>query len=205
MQRVIAINLNGNAYQLDEPGYNALHTYLEEAAARLNGDPDRGEILGDLERAVAEKCLRFLGRGKTVVSTADIEQILREIGPVDDGSTPSAASVEPGTIGAARADEGTPKRLYQIREGAMISGVCNGLGAYFNIDPTFVRIAFVLGTLFHGVGVMAYLLLMVLVPYATTSEQLAAAQGGNAGLPYRVQRVVEKVRAKLSGTKKKPR
>ena len=68
----------------------------------------------------------------------------------------------------------------------MISGVCNGLGAYFNIDPTFVRIAFLLAALFHGAGVLAYVVLMVLVPYAKTSEELAAAQGGNAGLPYRV-------------------
>jgi phage shock protein PspC (stress-responsive transcriptional regulator) len=101
------------------------------------------------------------------------------------------ASGDPQTAGTA------PKRLYQIREGAMISGVCNGLGAYFNIDPTFVRIAFVAAALFHGVGVLAYVVLMLLVPYAKTSEELAAAQGGNAGLPYRVQRLVEKFRRKM--------
>src|SRR5436309_746633 len=83
MQKVITINLNGNAYQLDEPGYVALHAYLVEAAARLEGNPDRAEILADLERAVAEKCLRLLGRGKTVVSALEVDQILREIGPVD--------------------------------------------------------------------------------------------------------------------------
>ena len=198
MQKVIAINLNGNAYQLDEPGYEALHAYLAEAAGRLAGNPDGAEIVGDLERAVAEKCLRYLGRGKTVVSTTEIEQILREIGPVDGGAGAASPGSAPGGAHSAEPAGASPKRLYQIREGAMISGVCNGLGAYFNLDPTFVRIAFVLSALLHGAGVALYLVLMIVVPYAKTSEELAAAQGGNAGLPYRIQRLVEKIRRKLS-------
>jgi phage shock protein PspC (stress-responsive transcriptional regulator) len=201
MQKVIAINLNGNAYQIDEPGYEALYAYLAEAGARLEGNPDAPEIIGDLERAVAEKCLRYLGRGKTVVSTAEMEQILREIGPVDGG--PASAGSPAGGVRYSPAPPWGPRRLYQIREGAMVSGVCNGLGAYFNIDPLFFRIAFVLATLFHGVGILAYLVLMVIVPYAKTSEELAAAQGGKAGLPYRVQRMVEKLKKKLSYTPRK--
>jgi len=172
MQKVITINLNGNGYQLDEPGYDVLRGYLDDAAGRLAGDPDRAEILADLEQAMAEKCRHYLGTGKTVVSTKEIERILSEIGPVDGGA--GAGGSVPGEV---------PRRLYQIREGAMISGVCNGLGAFFNIDPTFVRIAFVLLALFHGIGVLAYLVLMLLVPYAKTSDELAAAQGGHAGLP----------------------
>ena len=39
----------------------------------------------------------------------------------------------------------------------------------------------------------------VLVPYAKTSEELAAAQSGNAGVPYRVQKVVEAFRRKVTG------
>ena len=187
MQKVITINLNGNGYQLDEPGYDVLRGYLDDAAGRLAGDPDRAEILADLEQAMAEKCRHYLGTGKTVVSTKEIERILGEIGPVDGGAAAGGSVPE------------DPRRLYQIREGAMISGVCNGLGAFFTIDPTFVRIAFVLLALFHGIGVLAYLVLMLLVPYAKTSDELAAAQGGHAGLPYRVQKWVEKLRGKLTG------
>ena len=197
MQKVITINLNGNAYQLDEAGYDALRAYLDEAEARLDGNPDRAEIVSDLEKAVAEKCLRYLGRGKTVVSTAEIEQVIRETGPVDGGGA-SSQSGRPASESSGRPSaEPATKRLYQIREGAMISGVCNGLAAYFNIDPTFVRVAFVLMALFHGTGVLLYLLLLVLVPYAKTSEELAAAQGGNAGVPYRVQKLVEKFKRKV--------
>ena len=55
-----------------------------------------------------------------------------------DGGT---AGVGNGGAGSTAAP--APKRLYQIRDGAMISGLCNGIAAYFNVDPTFVRVAFV--------------------------------------------------------------
>src|SRR3954471_3372169 len=106
MQKVITINLNGNAYQLDEPGYEALRNYLAHAEARLAGNPDRTEIMNDLERAVAERCLRILGRGKTVVSTVEVEQILREVGPVD-GANGSQWS---GAVGDGRGTANPPPR-----------------------------------------------------------------------------------------------
>lgn len=129
MQKVITINLNGNAYQLDEHGYEALHAYLERAEAQLGANPDKAEIIRDLEQSVAEKCMRQLGPGKSVVTAAEIEQILREIGPVDGG----AAHAPHGATSHAGAADATspPKRLYQIREGAMLSGVhgCTCLAA----------------------------------------------------------------------------
>jgi phage shock protein PspC (stress-responsive transcriptional regulator) len=195
MQKVIAINLNGNAYQLEESGYEALRAYLDVADARLAGNPDKSEIMADLEQAVAEKCHRFLSRGKTVVTAAEVDQMLGEIGPVDSGHTAAEAAH------AARerpANEAPPKRLYQIREGAWISGVCNGIAAYVSVDATVVRIAFVLLALVKGAGVLLYILLMFMVPYAKTSEQLAAAQGPWPGLPYRVSELVERWKRKVS-------
>jgi phage shock protein PspC (stress-responsive transcriptional regulator) len=198
MQKVITINLNGNAYQLDEGGFEALRTYLDQAGARLTGNPDRAEIVRDLEQSIAEKCARFLGPGKTVVSALEVEQILREIGPVDSDAASAPA--------AAEHTASHPRRLYQIREGAMLSGVCNGLAAYFNLDPTIVRVAFVVSAVLEmaitddppWMTGMIYVLLVFLVPYAKTSEQLAAAQGASQGIPYRVQEVVERVKAKLA-------
>ena len=67
MHKVIVINLSGNAYQIDEDGYHALRAYLDRAAAQLAGNPDRTEILLDLEQAIADKCQRFLSPQKTVV------------------------------------------------------------------------------------------------------------------------------------------
>ena len=60
----------------------------------------------------------------------------------------------------------------------MLSGVCNGLAAYFGIDVTPVRAIFVLFSLFTGgIGVVVYLVMMMVVPVAVTAEQMAAAHG----------------------------
>jgi phage shock protein PspC (stress-responsive transcriptional regulator) len=202
MQKVITINLNGNAYQLDEQGYEALRAYLEHAEAQLGGNPDASEIIRDLEQSIAEKCLRLLGPGKSVVTSAEIAQILREMGPVDSGT---GAADAPDA--AASAAPPQPKRLYQIREGAMVSGVANGLSAYFNVDPTIVRVAFVVAAVVEMahynrppmLAIGLYVLLVFLVPYAKTSEERAAAQGASASLPYKLQNLVEKVKAKFDG------
>jgi phage shock protein C len=56
------------------------------------------------------------------------------------------------------------KRLYRSRKERMIAGVCGGLGEYFGIDPTLVRILFVVGMLMGGPGLLAYLILLIVVP-----------------------------------------
>jgi phage shock protein PspC (stress-responsive transcriptional regulator) len=57
------------------------------------------------------------------------------------------------------------KRLYRSRENRMFGGVCAGLGKYFSIDPTVVRLIFVLGT-FFGLGslLVVYLILLIVIP-----------------------------------------
>jgi len=56
------------------------------------------------------------------------------------------------------------KRVYRSRLDRMVGGVCGGLGDYFEVDPTLIRLLFVLGTLAGGPGVIAYLILLVIVP-----------------------------------------
>jgi phage shock protein PspC (stress-responsive transcriptional regulator) len=177
MQKVVSISLNGIAYQLEEPGYNQLRDYLERAEARLRDSPDRAEVMADLEQAIGEKCARLLGAHKTVVSGTEVDSILQEMGPVESAEeTPADSAGAAGTASAAGI--GPRKRLFQITEGAMWSGVCNGIAAYLNMDVTWVRIAFVVLTLITSGGMLiVYLALMFIVPTAKTAEDRAAAFG----------------------------
>lgn len=59
---------------------------------------------------------------------------------------------------------GEYRKLYRSRKERMIAGVCGGLGEYFGIDPTLVRLLFVIGTLFGGPGLLAYLIMLIVVP-----------------------------------------
>jgi len=194
MNKVITVNLNGRAYQVEEQAFEALRAYLDEAERLLADDPDRREILADLEQAIGDKGSRCLGGGKNVLSEAQMKRILEEMGPVEIGDEPAG-----GSAGASAPREATgPKRLYLVREGAMIAGVCNGLAAYFGVDPTIVRLVFVLLLfLSGGLVAIAYLVLMFVVPTATTAEERAAARG----LPFNAQELVDQAKRHYSDVK----
>jgi phage shock protein PspC (stress-responsive transcriptional regulator) len=194
MNKVITINLGGNAYQLEEGGYDLLRTYLETAATRLHHNPDQEEILTDIEGAIAEKFRQRLAAHKSVVTAKEVSTVLDEMGPVQ-------AVAEAGDTAGPGASEQTdrpepentvkPKRLYRIYDGAMVSGVCNGMGAYLNIDPTLVRLAFVLLTIFWGTGLLVYVILAVVVPEARSPEEKASA----SGLPPTAQEFIRRAKA----------
>ena len=58
----------------------------------------------------------------------------------------------------------TSKRLYRSRIDRMIAGVCGGLAKYFDIDPTIVRVLFVVSIFIGGGGIIAYIILWIVVP-----------------------------------------
>ena len=55
-------------------------------------------------------------------------------------------------------------RLYRSRRVKVLGGVAGGLAQYFNIDPIIVRILFVVFTLMHGMGLLLYVILWVVIP-----------------------------------------
>jgi phage shock protein PspC (stress-responsive transcriptional regulator) len=57
------------------------------------------------------------------------------------------------------------KQLTRSTTNRMIAGLCAGLGEYLNIDPTIVRLLFVLGFFLVGPGILlAYLIMAVIIP-----------------------------------------
>lgn len=56
------------------------------------------------------------------------------------------------------------RRLYRSRTNRKVAGVCGGLGEYFNIDPTIIRIIWVALILGAGTGLIAYLIFWIVVP-----------------------------------------
>ena len=55
------------------------------------------------------------------------------------------------------------KKLYRSNVNCMLAGVCGGLGEYFNIDPTIVRLGWVIFSLM-GAGVLAYIIAAIIIP-----------------------------------------
>lgn len=173
MHKVTSVNLNGRAYQLEQAAYDVLQEYLAQAQKSLAGDPDHEEVMQDFEQAIAEKCNQILNAHKNVVTSKEMEAIIAAMGPVE--------TVEDKEIDDDATDATTPsapKRLYILREGEVIGGVCNGLATYFNVDVTVIRVIFViLAFATSGFWIVVYLIMLVILPEAKTPEQKAELRG----------------------------
>jgi phage shock protein C len=185
----VTVRLNRSTLQFDEAAYARLTQYLAESASLLEGDPDPQEILNDLEQAVADQCTRRMAVDQTIVTPAQLEPALAEIGAVQvpGGGTASAPSPRDAGREAARP-------LRQVSEGAVISGVCQGLARYFGLDVTLLRVIAVLLLLGTGGGMFfVYLALMLLMPYAPLEPGAKPPRW----LPAKCRSLVEFLRAKL--------
>jgi phage shock protein PspC (stress-responsive transcriptional regulator) len=194
MQRVVSINLNGNAYQVEENGYNALFAYIDAIEASVKDSPDRAERVAEIERLLAEKCQASLAPHKTVVTSSEIDRMLSDLPPItgQPGAEPAAsATASSSSSESNRSNSSNPsnssnapnpsnppnpswghRKLYQIRDGAMISGVCMGLSEYMHVDVTIIRILFVIFALASaGWGLLVYGVLMFVVPKVDTRAQ----------------------------------
>jgi len=55
-------------------------------------------------------------------------------------------------------------RLYRSRTNRILFGVCGGLGEYLNVDPTLIRLLWIIFCLLYGVGILAYLIAAIVIP-----------------------------------------
>ncbi len=64
------------------------------------------------------------------------------------------------------------KRLYLSATDKKLAGVCGGLGEYFEIDSTIIRLAWVIMTILTGIapGVLGYIIAAMVIPKAPTSK-----------------------------------
>lgn len=56
------------------------------------------------------------------------------------------------------------KRIYKSNKNKMISGVCGGIGEFFNIDPTLVRLGWLVFCALGGSGILAYIIAAIIIP-----------------------------------------
>jgi phage shock protein PspC (stress-responsive transcriptional regulator) len=178
----------------------------------LRDNPDRPEIVGDLRAGESPRSSAVSRSSKNVVTAADMATILEEMGPVHDGASdrsgeadgaagqstegPSRALAKQGRVEQRRT---TTKHLYLMLETGVIGGVCSGIAAYTDRDVTLVRVAVTLAALFEigflhtPLVVIAYIVLMFVIPVADTSEERAR----HAGIPFNAQQLNRRGQAQV--------
>ncbi|NOQ55690.1 MAG: PspC domain-containing protein [Nanohaloarchaea archaeon] len=67
-------------------------------------------------------------------------------------------------MAADKAKKQEVKKLYRSKDDRMLAGVCGGIGEYLDIDPTVVRILWIVSVIFGGIGILVYILCAIVIP-----------------------------------------
>jgi len=96
------------------------------------------------------------------------------------------------------------KRLYRSRTEEMIAGVCGGLADYLNVDPTVIRLVFLLLLFAGGGGLFIYLILWVIMPLepVSGSSPIEVTEEPKSQAPVQVEAPKSTRTRKTSPTKK---
>lgn len=182
MNTTTTLELAGRLVHLDEAAHRRLLAYLHALRRALEGTQGAEEILSDVEARLVELFDERLAGQRQVVNESDVEWAEGRLGQPED-------FVEDG--------EATPRaarKLFRDRESGMIGGVAAGLGAYFNIEATWVRLAF-LALLTVGFALPLYLILWIIIPQAKSRADRLAMHGAEPT----VENIKRRVNEELSG------
>jgi phage shock protein PspC (stress-responsive transcriptional regulator) len=174
MKKTFTANISGTVFHIEEDAYDQLHRYLANIRAKFSGSTGSDEILSDIEARIAELFTDRL-QGRQVVTMTDVEHVQQVMGqPEDFGGEEAQAGSFSGTAPTG----GASKRLFRDTEDKWVAGVISGISAYFNVDPLWFRIAFIIFVVLGwGSPVMIYILLWILVPKAESHADRLRMRG----------------------------
>ncbi len=165
MNKIIKINLAGQAVSIDEHAYDSLSHYLRSLEKHFVNTESGKEILDDIEARIAELFFAKL-RVNDFISEIHVQEAITLMGTAQD-------------MGAEDHDESQdsqgykdPKRkkLFRDKDDAIFGGVCSGIGAYYGLDTIAVRIIFILLVMLAGAPIVAYIVLWAIIPAAITPQ-----------------------------------
>lgn len=179
MKKTLSANISGIVFHIDEDAYDKLNHYLGSIRRHFSADEGCEEIISGIEGRIAEMFQERIKDNRQVISIDDVKEVIGQLGEPEQISGEETYTKEsPGT---GPATEKGPKRLYRDPDDKYIGGVCGGLGAFFQIDPTWMRILFLVG-IFAGFGIVLYLILWIVIPKARTTAEKLEMRGEKVNL-----------------------
>lgn len=171
MKETLNASIASQSFVFEEDAYGMLKSYLDDIAARLS-ESER-ETLQDVEYRLAEIFREKLPSPFMVVTTAHVNEAMAQMGRPADFGERLDGKTEPGAEDAASSGEAAeeePRRLRRSLTDRSIAGVCGGLGRFFSVDTTLIRLATLLLICFGGLSIWIYIILWLVVPEAPRSE-----------------------------------
>ena len=171
MNKTININLAQIFFQIDETAFHKLKSYLDAIEKSLQQEESKEEIINDIEARIAELFIEQQANERQVITAKEVDEVIEVMGKPEDYLINDDA-----TAGSYQKTERKP--LYRDLERGYLGGVSSGLDYYLNIDAVWIRLFWVLTTLFSsGVFALIYVILWIVTPAARTTAQKIAMKG----------------------------
>lgn len=202
MKKTVNINVSGQLFHVDEDAYEVLSRYLKSLEHSLDQQEGGREIYLDLEARIAELFHEKRGSGSQIVSLILVEEVIQQIGTPEEML---GDSHQPSFQQEGETSKVISRRLFRDGEEKMIGGVAAGIAAYFQIDPTVVRVLAAI-LIFSGIGFGFYLLLWIVIPEAKTPAERLRMKGESVNLKNLQDQAKQEIRnmeSKMNGWLKK--
>lgn len=173
MKRTNHINLNGQAFCIDEDACAKLQEYITTLEKYYLKEEGGKEIMADIESRIAELFTETLSAcHKEVISLDDTDRVIGIMGRPAD------------LIDEAAGEEVPPirRKLYRDPDHSTIGGVAAGIAAFLNISPAWIRIIFLVLFFFSGLSLLIYIILWIAIPSAVTTRQKLEMHGESANI-----------------------
>jgi phage shock protein PspC (stress-responsive transcriptional regulator) len=167
MKKVININFQGRVIPIEESAFELLKAYTDSLRRCFAQEEGKDEIINDIESRIAELFGEALKKGSVCITDEQVNAIIDNMGRPEDleqGTSATGAETNSGQKIAGDDSSAERGKLYRDENDKIIGGVCSGIANYFKIDPSIIRVAFVLTTLGWGSGVLLYVVLWAILP-----------------------------------------
>ncbi len=195
MNKTVNINLGGMFFHIDEDAFQKLTRYFDAIKRSLSNSSGQDEIIKDIEMRISELLTEKQKTDKHVVGLKDVDEVIAVMGQPED------YRIDDEENGSSIPNFSTSrtKKLYRDTENGMIGGVLAGLGHYFGIDKVWLRIFLLILIFAWGTGFLAYIILWIVMPAATTTTEKLEMTGE----PVTISNIEKKVREEFENVSEK--
>lgn len=198
MKKTISINISGFAFIIEEDAYAQLKKYLDTIRSYFTTADGVDEIMTDIEIRIAEIFRERLDSKREVVDSTDVDEVISILGKPEafvDGEEPAR---ETSTSQESSSSRKRNRRLFRDGDRKTIGGVASGIGAYFGVDPVWIRLLFVVLAIGGLSGVPIYIILWIIMPEARTAAEKLEMHGE----PVTAENIGKKVNETFESVKK---
>jgi phage shock protein PspC (stress-responsive transcriptional regulator) len=178
MNKTVNINLAGTFFHIDEDAYGKLTRYLNAIKRSFSDPQGRDEIIKDIEARIAELFSEKIDANKQVITIKELDEVIAIMGQPEDYAIGDEDYT--GTSSDYKSEQNTKgyKKLFRDSDNKYIGGVSSGLGHYIGLDAVWIRLIWILLTIFSsGTFILIYIIFWILVPEAVTTADKLTMRG----------------------------